>query len=117
MSQPSERRRHPRVSIELPLRLTLQDGTVDSHIVNLSESGIRLRTPSPLPLMTRVQIALELPDKAGSSGAAAVAITGVIVRCVETPGQDNPYDTAIFFEDLSDSARGHIARFVQSNLG
>ncbi len=118
MNLPAERRRHRRISVRLPLQLTVKDQTVDTHIVDLSESGIRLRTPAALPLMTRVQIALELPTKKPSEGASSVGITGVIVRCVHVDDDSGvPYDTAIYFETLSDSARGRIARYMQTHGG
>ena len=118
MNLPAERRRHRRISVRLPLQLTVRDQTVDTHIVDLSESGIRLRTPASLPLMTRVQIALELPAKKPGEGTSAVGITGVIVRCVQVDDDSSvPYDTAIYFEDLPDSARGRITRYMQTHSG
>jgi hypothetical protein len=112
----AERRRDPRVRTDLPLRLTFKDRTVETVIFDLSSSGIRFRAPAALPLLSRVQIALELPE--GQAGEpSAIAITGVVVRCMGgAPGAEGPYDTAIFFEDLSDSARARLARFVSSRL-
>ncbi|MHC4959468.1 MAG: PilZ domain-containing protein [Planctomycetota bacterium] len=110
-----ERRRHPRVDIDLPLRLTISDQTVETRITNISNSGIRFRTHAPLALMSRVQIALELPDTGAGAGSLPLAITGVVVRCEQAAGSaETPYDTAIYFEDLSDRARGQLAQFVGS---
>jgi len=106
-----ERRRHPRIAVDLPLRLTLQNRTVVTRILDLSTSGIRFRTPEALPLLSRVQIGLELPASGGA--AAPLAITGVVVRCDELAAPDAaPFDTAIYFEDLSETARHQLARFV-----
>jgi hypothetical protein len=111
----SERRRQPRIRVHLPLKLTIQDRTVTTRIEDLSCSGIRFRTPAPLPLLTRVQIALELPHSGGGGEDASMAITGVVVRCdrAET-AEASPYDTAIYFEDLSDRARGQLSQFVSA---
>lgn len=111
-----ERRRHPRVPTDLPLRLTFKDKTVETRIHDLSGSGIRFSAPAALPLLSRVQIALELPD--GTAGQpASIAITGVVVRCREgSPGEESRFDTAIFFEDLSEAARVRLARFVSKRL-
>lgn len=113
-----ERRRHPRVAADLPLRLTFRDRTVETRIKDLSGSGIRFKAPAALPLLSRVQIALELPDAAmPGQPAASLAITGVVVRCHEGEAADEArYDTAIFFEDLSEIARARLARFVASRL-
>jgi hypothetical protein len=114
----TERRKEPRVAVRLPLRLTLAGRTVETRIVDLSNCGIRFHTPEALPLMNRVQLSLELPD--GPSGAAAspIAITGVVVRCVEVKGRiDLPFDTAIFFEEISpSSARSRLERFVSHHI-
>ena len=112
MTDQPERRAHPRIDVNLPLRLTIGGKTVETEISNLSNSGIRFRTPAALPLLSRVQIALELPE--GNVGVSApLAITGVVVRCDQIPGgEPTPYDTAIFFEDLSDRARGQLSHFV-----
>ncbi len=116
MTSQVERRRHPRVSTDLPLQLTFKDTTVETHIRDLSNSGIRFQAPAPLPLLSRVQIALELPD-ANSSSVSSLAITGVVVRCAETEAGDGPpFATAIYFEDLSERARSQLARFVDARL-
>jgi len=112
-----ERRLSPRISADLPLRLTFKDRTVETRIHDLSSSGIRFKSPAALPLLSRVQIALELPEAASGQGTTSIAITGVVVRCMERePGGEAHYDTAIFFEDLSELARSRLARFVTSRL-
>ncbi|MHC4974121.1 MAG: PilZ domain-containing protein [Planctomycetota bacterium] len=111
-----ERRRHPRIHTDLALQLTFKDTTVETRIRDLSSSGIRFRAPAALPLLSRVQIALQLPDTEGAS-STTVAISGVVVRCAETEGGDAPpYDTAIYFEDLSEPAKRQISRFVSDRL-
>jgi len=112
-----ERRRLPRVAADLPLRLTFRDKTVETKIHDLSGSGIRFKAPAPLPILSRVQIALELPDATPGHPSASIAITGVVVRCLEgEAGGEARFDTAIFFEDLSESARARLARFVSSRI-
>jgi len=111
-----ERRRFPRVRADLPLRLTFRDKTVETRIQDLSGSGIRFKAPAPLPILSRVQIALELPDPTAGP-ATSIAITGVVVRCLEGDAAGEArYDTAIFFEDLSEIARARLARFVAGRL-
>ncbi|MGQ0612741.1 MAG: PilZ domain-containing protein [Planctomycetaceae bacterium] len=111
----AERRKHARVRVELPLRLTFKDRTVESMILDMSSSGIRFHAPEPLPLLNRVQIALELPDSPEPGKSLPLSITGVVVRCAEVRGKQKlPYETAIFFEDISPSARARLARFMSS---
>lgn len=110
-----ERRKSPRVSANLPLRLTVGGRTVETRIRDLSSSGIRFGTPEQLPLLSRVQIALELPTGSDGTGSHPIAIAGVVVRCEKMKGQDatpTPWDTAIFFESLPEGARSLLATFV-----
>ena len=110
----TERRRDPRIAVELPLRFTFEGKTIDSRIVDLSRSGIRFHTPQPLPVMSRVQMTLGLPEGKGTTG---ITIVGVVVRCAEVRGRrDLPFDAAIFFEDVSPaSARNRLNEFIGSH--
>jgi len=107
-----ERRRHPRVRSDAPLQLTLKDRTVETRIRDLSSSGIRFPAPAAMPLLSRVQIALELPGAEGSKTRDFLSITGVVVRCDKALPGDAPYDTAIYFENLSEQARLQLARYL-----
>jgi|SRR5690242_11945580 hypothetical protein len=107
----TERRRDPRVAVKLPLRFTFAGKTIDTRIVDLSRAGIRFHTPQPLPVMSRMQMTLELPE---GKRATRITIVGVVVRCEEVRGRGgSPYDAAIFFEDVSpSSARNRLNEFV-----
>jgi uncharacterized protein (TIGR02266 family) len=69
----ASRRRHPRVALELPVRLTSIDPERDrrgapffratrEHCANVSAGGACLRTADPLEPGSRVLLELELPD-------------------------------------------------------
>ena len=108
----TERRRHPRVAVELPLRFTFGGKTIDSRIVDLSKAGIRFHTPEPLPVMSRMQLTLGLPE---GKRTTRITIVGVVVRCVRGR-RGLPFDAAIFFEDVSPaSARNRLNEFVGSH--
>jgi hypothetical protein len=111
-----ERRKEPRVAVQHPLRFTFAGKTVETRIVDLSNSGIRFLTPAALPVMTQMQISLELPD--GTATATPISITGVVVRCAAVRGRtEMPYDAAIFFEDISPaSARTRLQRFIKEHI-
>jgi len=114
----AERRKAPRVQVQFPLRLTFKEQTVETQILDMSSSGIRFRAPEALPLLNRVQIALELPDGQDSGGGPPLTITGVVVRCAEVRGRKGlPYETAIFFEDIAPAARARLARFMNARIG
>ena len=113
----TERRQHPRIELDLPLHLTFGDETFATRLSDISTSGIRFRTPQALPLMTRVQIGLELP---ASGAGGPVALNGVVVRSDVRPddsGNPDPdggqYETAIFFDELSSEAQSRLIRFLE----
>ena len=110
-----ERRREPRVAVQLPLRFTFAGKTIDTRIRDLSNSGICFHTPQPLPVMTRMQMTLRLPEGRRST---PITLVGVVVRCSETRGRGKrPFDAAIFFEDVwPASARVRLRRFVDEHL-
>jgi hypothetical protein len=113
-----ERRKEPRIAAQLPLQFTFAGQTVDSRIEDLSNSGIRFRTPAALPVMSRMQIRLELPEGPDAAGASAISIVGVVVRCEQVRGRgEHPFDAAIFFEEVSPaSARDRLTRFVRQRV-
>ncbi|MHC4956181.1 MAG: PilZ domain-containing protein [Planctomycetota bacterium] len=110
-----ERRKYPRIQLDLPLQLTLGDATIRSRIFDISTSGIRFKTPEPLTLMSRVQLAIQLP----TGGGTPLALSGVVVRsatteAAETPAEGAEFETAIFFDDLTDKMHGQLTRFLES---
>ena len=113
----NERRKHPRIETALPLRFTIGNATYDTSLIDLSASGIRFRTPLELALMGRVQLALELPGN-DDGAAVPITVTGVVVRSdpIEEGGR-RVYDTAIFFQECSDTDSVKLDRFVSSRSG
>lgn len=58
-----ERRRYFRVPVDIPVELTFSDGNViAATIANLSEGGMSIRSPQPVPGRTSVKIAFTLPE-------------------------------------------------------
>ena len=101
------------------MKLIVGEKSVETRIRNLSCSGIRFHAPKPLQLMSRVQIALQLPEGPKNAQSTPLSISGVVVRCDIGDVEDGveAFDTAIFFDDLSESARLRLSRYVTSTLG
>ena len=111
----TERRKFPRIQLNIPLQLNLGEETISSRISDISTSGIRFRTPAALPLMSRVQLAIQLPTGSG----APLALSGVVVRSASMPTEDaaasgGEFETAIFFDDPTDKMHGQLTRFLES---
>ena len=111
-----ERRGEPRIAAQLPLHFTFAGKTVETRIVDLSSSGIRFHAPEALPVMSRMQLNLELPAGTEAAGARAISIIGVVVRCAEVRGREGlPFEAAIFFEDVSPASAARLKRFINEH--
>ncbi len=58
-----ERRRYFRLPVEIPVNITFPEGkVVAATITNLSEGGLSIRSPQPLPGRTTVKVSFVLPE-------------------------------------------------------
>lgn len=107
-----ERRRAPRASADLPIRLGENEQTLPARLRDLSSSGLCCHYPEPLREMTMVQMDLDLPGQEGSH-----QVQGAVVRCEKQRGINPPtYEVAVFFTDLAPGARKAIDGFVRSRI-
>lgn len=96
-TRPEERRKHPRARIRIPISVRSAEGGRGCYSTNVSRSGVCCLMAEPIPLFTRVSVAL----RAAQSGETAeLECEGIVVRQeeVETPEGDL-FETAIFFQD------------------
>src|SRR5437762_14036597 len=80
----AERRRHPRVDVRAPgngpFRLRADGAEQNFALMDLSESGVRIRSQSALGPMTRIHVAMMLPGaRVGAASDVRFATTGVVV--------------------------------------
>jgi hypothetical protein len=113
----AERRRHARVPGGVPFRLRTEDHEEGFDLVDLSESGVRIRCRRAIPAMTRIQVSLVLPARrvGGAHGDVQLDTTGVVVWSHRAEGET--FDTGVFFSDLDDRQRGLLRSFVGSHAG
>jgi hypothetical protein len=114
---PAERRRHDRVPTELPFRLKADGAEEVFDLVDLSESGVRIRCRRSIPAMTRIQVSLVLPGRRVGGGAGDVRLdtTGVVVWSHRA--ENHTFDTGVFFAELDERQRGLLRSFVGSHVG
>lgn len=118
---PAERRRAPRITDE-GLELEVKGGDFDimTHTLNISASGIYCKVEKEIPLMSRVQLMVMIPDPAkDGKSSIGVEVDGVVVRQhpVIIDGRVKHYDIAIFFENLSPKHRDMIAAYIARKKG
>lgn len=112
-----ERRAFPRIKSEgLSLKLNAGDFDTITHTLDISASGIYCKVEREIPLMSRVKLALMLPEPSGDSRLAkSLEVDGVVVRehPVIIDGEIKHYDIAIFFDSLSEKNRERISSYIQ----
>jgi len=121
MTQHQERRKSPRIKDE-GVSLEVKGGGFDiiTNTLNISASGIYCKVEKEMPLMSRVQLMLMIPDPAKDNKATkAVEVDGVVVRQhpVIINGKVKHYDIAIFFENLDQKHREMIAGYIARKKG
>ena len=111
-----ERRTFPRINDErLSLKLNAGDFDTTTHTLNISASGIYCKVDREIPLMSRVRVALMLPEASGESRAVKnLEVDGVVVRehPVIIDGVIKHYDIAIFFDSLTPKNRDMIQDYI-----
>jgi hypothetical protein len=112
----AERRQHRRVVAGGPCVLVDAAGKrADFEIMDLSESGVRLRCAHALPAMTRVGVVLVLPAaRVGGQGDRRLDTQGVVVWSHEA--EPGAFDTGVFFPELDDSARTVLKAYVTASV-
>lgn len=108
-----ERRKLPRIKDE-SLSLKLDGFDSITHTLNISPSGVYCKIDKELPLMSRVKLALMIPDPLKEGGMQNIEVNGVVVRehPVTVDGVTKHYDVAIFFEDLPPEGKDAISSYI-----
>ena len=124
-----ERRRHRRIATAVPFKIVNEAGQEEPFdLVDLSESGARIRCSHAVPPMTRIQVALLLPGrKLGLAKDVRVDTSGVVVWSHRASAAERPatkasrlsaseggYDTGVFFPDLEDEQRSLLRTLVNA---
>jgi len=116
---PDERRRYPRASLALPLRLTRIAGIEEAFPVtlvtrNISSSGVYFLAPRELALGTAIELQVALIERPLGFGSVQMCTAAHIVRAEETdmPGW---HAYAASFDDFALERDDHVpVRFAAS---
>lgn len=112
----NERRKHPRLESNIPVKICLEDGDIVTQTANISRSGAYCRVDKAINIMTKLKVHLLLPlKKDGKMATKKISCQGVVVRNEEIKGQ-NKYDIAIFFNDIGAKDADLIAEYISAYL-
>ena len=117
-SQPlsHEKRRHPRLESNIPLKISSDHGDILTETQNLSCSGAFCRVSQRLDPMTKLRIHLLLPlRKSEKVRPKKITCQGVVVR-VQAAEEGEYFDTAIFFSDIAPKDSRTINDFIESMM-
>ena len=105
----AERRRYPRSRRAMP-QIVQDDGPgVLNHVDNISANGVLCHTVKPIPLMTKMSIALDLPKPADRR----IECEGVVVRCEPHDVGDDHFKVAILYTKISETDQRAIEELVE----
>ncbi|RIK99557.1 MAG: hypothetical protein DCC71_20120 [Proteobacteria bacterium] len=114
-----DRRRHRRVALDVPIRLSTIDPEVDAwsgrpffrsseeHVADLSRGGARIRSHEPLAPGRRLLLEMDLPDGRSFEAIARVAWARVEVPARDAGAEQPPYGLGLEFLG---GALDHITR-------
>ena len=118
----TERRIHPRVTLEFPIELSLNPKRppVTATVTNVGLGGVRIRFDRYLELFTRFEISMEIPVNGDDDEVTLETIeTRVAVVRVE-PDEEGPpdtvYDMALSFTRLTETQQRALAMFSLQRL-
>jgi hypothetical protein len=103
-----DRRRYPRSRRGVSIIQDEAGPGLLNHVDNISAVGALCHTVRPVPLMTKIGIALELPKPF----THRIDTEGVVVRCEPDERGDDHFKVAILFTRLRPEDEEAINRFV-----
>jgi PilZ domain len=116
LSLSQEKRRHPRLQHNIPLKISGDNGDILTETQNLSCSGAFCRVSQRLEPMTRLKVYLLLPlRKSNKVTTKKIICQGVVVRVAASEDAEF-YDMAIFFSDITPKDSRTINEFIESMM-
>ena len=111
-SEGQDRRRYPRSRRGVQAIFDDKGPGVLNHIDNISANGVLCHTVKPIPLMTKLSIALDLPKPVEKR----IECEGIVVRCEPHEKGDDHFKVAILYTRVEDEDRASIEEFVDHDL-
>jgi len=100
-----ERRKSPRFTVEVPVRLTTGGNSFPGLLKDLCRDAVLVETHQPLPIDTQVAVAMALPGTGGP-----LEVRGRVIRVA--PGEGDAQRVAILFTSVTPAAETRIDFFI-----
>ena len=105
----SERRRWLRAACDMPVTLNLGGTRCEAKLRDLSRAGVCFFLDRSVPLMTVLDVSLELRLP---TGMRRIRGSGAVVRCEKISKALDHYEIAIFVHEMAEVDRKAIDEFV-----
>jgi hypothetical protein len=105
----SERRRWNRADADLAVTVSLSGGRSEARLRDISRAGICFFLDRPIPLMTVLELSVNLPVQAG---VRRIGGHGAVVRCEKIAKRVDHYEVAVFLHEMAEADRRVIEEFV-----
>ena len=109
-----ERRQSARLVDEVNFNLGYEKYDLSSTTINLSANGLLCRVPQQIPVMTKIQMALLVPDSDPQHPPRKIKANGVIVRVEKD--QEGLFKIAVFFTEMSEAHRRTLQHYIESKI-
>ena len=105
-----ERRRSVRIADHFIFKIGHRGYEVQAITINISASGAMCVIDRDIPLMSQLQIGLQLPNVSGK-GLQAIHMKGVVVR-KEKDIRTGRYLIAVYFSDIKPADEKRLDKFI-----
>ncbi|MBI5838298.1 MAG: PilZ domain-containing protein [Candidatus Eisenbacteria bacterium] len=114
----SDRRRNPRVEARLALQISergAKGGPQVAESLNISTGGVYCLVKAALPVLTVLDLSIQLPKFGANKATQVLHCEAVVVRCEKSakPARGAVvYDLACAFQNLDDETQGMVNEYV-----
>ena len=113
-----EKRRYPRVSQILPIKLSHAEYDIVTETKNISGNGVYCAIDKRIPSMTKLKIILLVPLKRNNKKVLKkINCHGVVIRQEnKEDSAQHTYHTGIYFNEIKESDRKIILSYIDTFL-
>lgn len=112
-----ERRKHPRLTKKLPLKVKAGLFDLVTETQNISLSGVCCQVDKFIQPMTKVGLLLLLPMRLKNDKITTrkLSLEGAIVRAEQAKDTKGKFNIAVFFNNMKEANRANLNRYIASH--
>ncbi|MBL8857398.1 MAG: PilZ domain-containing protein [Planctomycetes bacterium] len=105
----ADRRRWARAQSDLPITVAVAGSKNPARVRDVSRAGVCFFLDRPIPLMTVLEVTLEMKT---AKGKQAIHGHGAVVRCERIAKGVEHFEIAVFLHEMSEADRGLMEAYV-----